>query len=168
MLFAIAEGYYRIRGEEGLGMGDVKLLAMIGAFLGWKLVLLTLVMASLLWVDHRRRADRIQARRHEIRAAVRDLSRDRRRRVGRLGHTDRGLVLRLLSMSLQAYALLAITAMIALLIARHRVRRVPLPVGRAEEPLSQPRRWRLGADGGCAAGRDPEVARAGTRDDRTR
>ena len=47
VLFAIAEGYYRIRGEEGLGMGDVKLLAMIGAFLGWKLVLLTLVMASL-------------------------------------------------------------------------------------------------------------------------
>ena len=47
VLFAIAEGYYRIRGEEGLGMGDVKLLAMIGAFLGWKLVLLTLVLASL-------------------------------------------------------------------------------------------------------------------------
>jgi leader peptidase (prepilin peptidase) / N-methyltransferase len=46
VLFAIAEGYYRIRGEEGLGMGDVKLLAMIGAFLGWKLVLLTLVFAS--------------------------------------------------------------------------------------------------------------------------
>ena len=47
VLYAIAEGYYRVRGEEGLGMGDVKLLAMIGAFLGWKLVLLTLVMASL-------------------------------------------------------------------------------------------------------------------------
>ncbi len=47
VLFAIAEGYYRIRGEEGLGMGDVKLLAMIGAFLGWKLVLLTLMLASL-------------------------------------------------------------------------------------------------------------------------
>ena len=46
VLFAIAEGYYRIRGEEGLGMGDVKLLAMIGAFLGWKLVLLTLMLAS--------------------------------------------------------------------------------------------------------------------------
>jgi leader peptidase (prepilin peptidase)/N-methyltransferase len=46
LLFAIAEGYYRIRGQEGLGMGDVKLLAMIGAFLGWKLVLLTLVLAS--------------------------------------------------------------------------------------------------------------------------
>jgi leader peptidase (prepilin peptidase) / N-methyltransferase len=45
-LFAIAEVYYRVRGQEGLGMGDVKLLAMIGAFLGWKLVLLTLVFAS--------------------------------------------------------------------------------------------------------------------------
>ena len=46
VLLAIAEGYYRVRKEEGLGMGDVKLLAMIGAFLGWKLVLLTLVLAS--------------------------------------------------------------------------------------------------------------------------
>ena len=45
-LFAIAEAYYRVRGQEGLGMGDVKLLGMIGAFLGWKLVLLTLVLAS--------------------------------------------------------------------------------------------------------------------------
>ena len=46
LLFAIAETYYRVRGQEGLGMGDVKLLGMIGAFLGWKLVLLTLVLAS--------------------------------------------------------------------------------------------------------------------------
>ena len=46
VLYAIAEIYYRVRGQEGLGMGDVKLLGMIGAFLGWKLVLLTLVFAS--------------------------------------------------------------------------------------------------------------------------
>jgi leader peptidase (prepilin peptidase)/N-methyltransferase len=46
ILFAIAEAYYRLRGVEGLGMGDVKMLAMIGAFLGWKLMLVTLVLAS--------------------------------------------------------------------------------------------------------------------------
>jgi leader peptidase (prepilin peptidase)/N-methyltransferase len=46
LLFAIAEAYYRLRGVEGLGMGDVKMLAMIGAFLGWKLMLVTLVFAS--------------------------------------------------------------------------------------------------------------------------
>jgi len=46
MLWSIAEVYYRLRKEEGLGMGDVKMLAMIGAFLGWKLMLLTLVLAS--------------------------------------------------------------------------------------------------------------------------
>jgi leader peptidase (prepilin peptidase) / N-methyltransferase len=47
VLFLIAEAYFRIRHEEGLGMGDVKMLAMIGAFLGWKLTLVTLMMASL-------------------------------------------------------------------------------------------------------------------------
>ena len=46
VLFAIAEAYYRVRHEEGLGMGDVKMLAMVGAFVGWKLTLLTLMMAS--------------------------------------------------------------------------------------------------------------------------
>ena len=46
LLFAVAEAYYRIRKEEGLGMGDVKMLAMIGAFLGWKLTIVTLMMAS--------------------------------------------------------------------------------------------------------------------------
>jgi leader peptidase (prepilin peptidase) / N-methyltransferase len=45
-LFLIAEVYYRVRGVEGLGMGDVKMLAMIGAFLGWQLTLVTLMLAS--------------------------------------------------------------------------------------------------------------------------
>ena len=45
-LWAIAEIYYRVRHEEGLGMGDVKMLGMVGAFLGWKLVILTLVLSS--------------------------------------------------------------------------------------------------------------------------
>jgi leader peptidase (prepilin peptidase)/N-methyltransferase len=47
VLYAIAEVYYRVRHEEGLGMGDVKMLAMIGAFVGWKLTLVALMMASL-------------------------------------------------------------------------------------------------------------------------
>jgi leader peptidase (prepilin peptidase)/N-methyltransferase len=46
-LLAIAEGYYRVRHEEGLGMGDVKMLAMIGAFLGWPATLMTLMMGSI-------------------------------------------------------------------------------------------------------------------------
>jgi leader peptidase (prepilin peptidase)/N-methyltransferase len=46
LLFAIAEAYYRVRGVDGLGMGDVKMLAMIGAFLGWQLALVTLILAS--------------------------------------------------------------------------------------------------------------------------
>jgi leader peptidase (prepilin peptidase) / N-methyltransferase len=45
-LLAIAYGYYFVRHEEGLGMGDFKMLAMIGAFLGGPLTLLTLMVAS--------------------------------------------------------------------------------------------------------------------------
>jgi leader peptidase (prepilin peptidase) / N-methyltransferase len=46
VLFLIGEIYYRTRGVEGMGMGDVKMLAMIGAFLGWPLMILTLIIAS--------------------------------------------------------------------------------------------------------------------------
>jgi leader peptidase (prepilin peptidase)/N-methyltransferase len=48
VLWLVAWGYERLRGVEGLGFGDVKMLAMIGAFLGWQLMLLTLVAASVL------------------------------------------------------------------------------------------------------------------------
>jgi leader peptidase (prepilin peptidase) / N-methyltransferase len=46
ILYAIAAAYYLWRREEGMGMGDVKMLAMVGAFLGWKAVLVTLVLSS--------------------------------------------------------------------------------------------------------------------------
>ncbi len=35
-------------GKEGLGGGDIKLLAMVGAFLGWQLAMVTLMIASIL------------------------------------------------------------------------------------------------------------------------
>lgn len=47
VLWLIGEAYFRIAGQEGMGGGDVKMLAMIGAFLGWKLVLVTLVFSSI-------------------------------------------------------------------------------------------------------------------------
>jgi leader peptidase (prepilin peptidase)/N-methyltransferase len=39
--------YLAVRKKEGMGMGDPKMLAMIGAFLGWKMTLVALMFASL-------------------------------------------------------------------------------------------------------------------------
>jgi leader peptidase (prepilin peptidase)/N-methyltransferase len=47
-LLSIAKAYALVRGREGLGMGDVKMLAMIGAFLGLSQAFVTLAWASLL------------------------------------------------------------------------------------------------------------------------
>ena len=46
--FGIMALYKLARGVEGMGMGDVKLMAMIGAFLGWRLTLLVVILGSLL------------------------------------------------------------------------------------------------------------------------
>ncbi len=46
VLYGFALGYHLLTGKEGMGGGDIKLLAMIGAFLGWKGALATLVLAA--------------------------------------------------------------------------------------------------------------------------
>lgn len=47
-LFAIAFLYEIITKREGMGGGDIKLLAMLGAFLGWKSLFFILFVSSLL------------------------------------------------------------------------------------------------------------------------
>jgi leader peptidase (prepilin peptidase)/N-methyltransferase len=42
--------YWLIRHRQGMGWGDVKMLAMIGAFLGWEMTLLAIVLSSLLGI----------------------------------------------------------------------------------------------------------------------
>ena len=50
LLWGVAEAYFRLRGIEGMGFGDVKMMAMVGAFLGAPLALLTILIGSLLGV----------------------------------------------------------------------------------------------------------------------
>jgi leader peptidase (prepilin peptidase)/N-methyltransferase len=46
ILLLVAWGYHLLTKREGMGGGDIKLLAMIGAFLGWKGVIFTIFAGS--------------------------------------------------------------------------------------------------------------------------
>jgi leader peptidase (prepilin peptidase)/N-methyltransferase len=47
-MYAVGELYFRVRHIEGMGFGDVKLMAMIGAFLGLKMTLFTIFAGAIL------------------------------------------------------------------------------------------------------------------------
>ena len=48
LLWGMAAGYRAVRGREGMGRGDVKMMAMVGAFLGVRGTFLTILVGSLL------------------------------------------------------------------------------------------------------------------------
>jgi leader peptidase (prepilin peptidase)/N-methyltransferase len=48
LLWLVSEVYFRLRGREGMGLGDVKMMLMAGAFLGLKRTLLTIFAGSIL------------------------------------------------------------------------------------------------------------------------
>lgn len=48
LLYLLAAGYELLTKREGMGGGDIKLLAMIGAFLGWTGVLVTVMLAAVI------------------------------------------------------------------------------------------------------------------------
>lgn len=47
LLFALGEIWFRVKKVEGMGLGDVKMMIMVGLFLGLRLTVLTLLLGSL-------------------------------------------------------------------------------------------------------------------------
>lgn len=47
LLWLVGEAYFRFRGVEGMGFGDVKMMAAVGALLGGPLALLTIMIGSI-------------------------------------------------------------------------------------------------------------------------
>lgn len=48
IILFIIETYYILTGKEGMGYGDANIMAVVGAFLGWEKVLVTLFLSSLI------------------------------------------------------------------------------------------------------------------------
>jgi leader peptidase (prepilin peptidase) / N-methyltransferase len=48
ILFLVAIAYEKLRKRQGMGMGDIKMMSMVGAFLGWRLALLSIFAGSLI------------------------------------------------------------------------------------------------------------------------
>ena len=48
VLWALGAAFYRLRGVEGLGIGDAKLFAATGAWLGWQDLPVVLLMAAVM------------------------------------------------------------------------------------------------------------------------
>lgn len=48
LIFGLAVVFRRLRGREGIGMGDAKLLAAVGAWCGWRALPFTVMLACLL------------------------------------------------------------------------------------------------------------------------
>lgn len=48
ILWLVGEGYFRLRGREGMGFGDIKMMLMAGSFLGLRRTILTILIGSVL------------------------------------------------------------------------------------------------------------------------
>jgi leader peptidase (prepilin peptidase) / N-methyltransferase len=48
LIWLLRAAYFYTRGAEGMGLGDVKMMAVVGAFLGWRSAVLVLIAGSLL------------------------------------------------------------------------------------------------------------------------
>jgi len=46
-LWLMGEAWKRLRGVEAMGLGDVKMMFMVGAYLGWRLTILTIFLGAL-------------------------------------------------------------------------------------------------------------------------
>ena len=66
VLYFVAVYYEALTGREGMGGGDVNLLAMLGAFLGWKSLLFILLVSSLIGRRRGNRSDSAQRQGHAV------------------------------------------------------------------------------------------------------